>query len=193
MRSACSIDGRRKRRCSSCNRPVRKAGQMPAAVPARSSWRDRGHEALVQHMGLLELSRLGTRIPARGDDQAPGAHRVRRHRDRCGEPARLPDYLSKERRQEIKQVLDDQRDRAVQHAAGSRRRPGFNPASPSIEERRNTVEQYKKLIDLCAEWGGEDRSSTWRAGRSSASRATRHGSGAGRSCGRSLRSPRIAA
>jgi protein FrlC len=33
--------------------------------------------------------------------------------------------------------------------------PGFNVASPSAEERRNTIEQYKKVIDLCSEWGGK--------------------------------------
>jgi protein FrlC len=32
--------------------------------------------------------------------------------------------------------------------------PGFNVASPIPEERAGAINQYKKVVDLCAEWGG---------------------------------------
>lgn len=70
-------------------------------------------------------------------------------------PHAYPDYLSRERRQEIKRVLDDNGIALSSLLPAPGGGPGFNPASPLLEERRNTVDQYKKLIDLSVEWGGK--------------------------------------
>ena len=70
-------------------------------------------------------------------------------------PHAYPDYLSKERRQEIKRVLDGNGIALSSMLPAPGGGPGFNPASPLDEERRNTVEQYKKVIALCSEWGGQ--------------------------------------
>jgi protein FrlC len=70
-------------------------------------------------------------------------------------PHAYPDYLSKERRQEIKRVLEAHGLALSTMLPAPGGGPGFNVASPSAEERRNTIEQYKKVIDLCSEWGGK--------------------------------------
>ena len=70
-------------------------------------------------------------------------------------PHAYPDYLSKERRQEIKRVLDGNGIALSSMLPAPGGGPGFNPASPILEERLNTVEQYRKVIALCAEWGGK--------------------------------------
>jgi sugar phosphate isomerase/epimerase len=33
--------------------------------------------------------------------------------------------------------------------------PGYNPASILVEERQETVNQYREVIELCAQWGGK--------------------------------------
>lgn len=70
-------------------------------------------------------------------------------------PHAYPDYLSKDRRREIKKLLDDHKLAVSSMLPAPGGGPGFNAASPLKEERDNTVEQYKKVIELCAEWGGK--------------------------------------
>jgi protein FrlC len=69
-------------------------------------------------------------------------------------PHAYPDYLSAERRREIKQVLDDNGIALSSMLPAPGGGPGFNAASPSAEERRYTIEHYKKVVELCAQWGG---------------------------------------
>jgi protein FrlC len=70
-------------------------------------------------------------------------------------PHAYPAYTSKERRREIKQVLDDNNlvVSAMLPAPGGG--PGFNVASPTPEERRNAIEQYKEVAQLCSDLGGD--------------------------------------
>ncbi len=70
-------------------------------------------------------------------------------------PHAYPDYLNKEQRRRIKQVLEGNGLALSSMLPAPGGGPGFNAASPLPEERRNTVEQYRKVIDLCAEWGGK--------------------------------------
>lgn len=69
-------------------------------------------------------------------------------------PHAYPDYLSKERRREIKRVLDEYGLAVSSMLPAPGGGPGFNAASPLLEERHNTIEQYKKVAELCADWGG---------------------------------------
>ncbi|MDB5075577.1 MAG: sugar phosphate isomerase/epimerase [Chloroflexi bacterium] len=69
-------------------------------------------------------------------------------------PHAYPDYLSAERRREIKQVLDDNGIALSSMLPAPGGGPGFNVASPSAEERRHTIEHYKQVVELCAQWGG---------------------------------------
>lgn len=70
-------------------------------------------------------------------------------------PHAYPDYLNKEQRQQIKHVLEDNGIALSSMLPAPGGGPGFNSASPLPAERRNTIEQYKKVIELCAEWGGK--------------------------------------
>jgi len=70
-------------------------------------------------------------------------------------PHAYPDYLNKEQRRRIKQVLEDNGLALSSMLPAPGGGPGFNAASPLPEERRNMVDQYRKVIDLCAEWGGK--------------------------------------
>ncbi len=69
-------------------------------------------------------------------------------------PHAYPAYTGPERRREIKKVLDDNNIvvSAMLPAPGGG--PGFNVASPSPEERRAAIEQYKEVGKLCADLGG---------------------------------------
>jgi protein FrlC len=69
-------------------------------------------------------------------------------------PHAYPAYTSAERRREIKHVLDDNNIvvSAMLPAPGGG--PGFNVASPTPEERRNAIEQYKDVAQLCSDLGG---------------------------------------
>jgi fructoselysine 3-epimerase len=69
-------------------------------------------------------------------------------------PHAYPAYTSAERRREIKHVLDDNNIvvSAMLPAPGGG--PGFNVASPTPEERRNAIEQYKEVAQLCSDLGG---------------------------------------
>ncbi len=70
-------------------------------------------------------------------------------------PHAYPKYLSKERRREIKQVLDANGIALSSMLPAPGGGPGYNPASPLPEERREMLEQYKEVIELCSEWGGK--------------------------------------
>jgi protein FrlC len=69
-------------------------------------------------------------------------------------PHAYPDYVTKERRREIKTALkaNDIALASMLPAPGGG--PGFNVASPIKEEREGAIDQYRKVIQLCADWGG---------------------------------------
>jgi fructoselysine 3-epimerase len=69
-------------------------------------------------------------------------------------PHAYPAHLSKERRKEIKKVLDDNGIAVSSMLPAPGGGPGFNVASPLAEERREAVDQYKKVIELCSDLGG---------------------------------------
>jgi protein FrlC len=70
----------------------------------------------------------------------------------CASPHAWPDYLSAERRLEVKQVLRAHQLKvsAMMPAPGGG--PGINPASSIKEEREFTVRHYKEVIRLAHEW-----------------------------------------
>jgi protein FrlC len=70
-------------------------------------------------------------------------------------PHAYPKYLSQERRREIKQILDANGIALSSMLPAPGGGPGFNVASPLPEERQHTIEQYKEVIELCADWGGQ--------------------------------------
>ena len=69
-------------------------------------------------------------------------------------PHAYPAHLSKERRREIKKVLDDNGIAVSSMLPAPGGGPGFNVASPLAEERQEAVDQYKKVIELCSDLGG---------------------------------------
>ena len=69
-------------------------------------------------------------------------------------PHAYPAHLSKERRREIKKVLDDNGIAVSSMLPAPGGGPGFNVASPLAEERQEAIDQYKKVIELCADLGG---------------------------------------
>lgn len=69
-------------------------------------------------------------------------------------PHAYPAHLNKERRKEIKKVLDDNGMAVSSMLPAPGGGPGFNVASPLAEERREAVDQYKKVIELCSDLGG---------------------------------------
>lgn len=69
-------------------------------------------------------------------------------------PHAYPAYLGKERRREIKKVLEDNGIELSAMLPAPGGGPGHNVASPLPEERKNAVEQYKQVIELCSDWGG---------------------------------------
>src|SRR5215207_6978587 len=69
-------------------------------------------------------------------------------------PHAYPEYLSKERRQQIKKTLEVNNLALSSMLPAPGGGPGFNVSSPLPEERRNAIEQYKKVGELCSELGG---------------------------------------
>ena len=69
-------------------------------------------------------------------------------------PHAYPAHLSKERRKQIKKVLDDNGIAVSSMLPAPGGGPGFNVASPLVEERQEAVDQYKKVIELCSDLGG---------------------------------------
>jgi sugar phosphate isomerase/epimerase len=70
----------------------------------------------------------------------------------AGAPHAWPAHVTKERRREIKQLLDEHKLAVSSMLPAPSGGPGNNPVSPLAEERRWTVEHYKEIIELCADW-----------------------------------------
>src|SRR5262245_1559169 len=70
-------------------------------------------------------------------------------------PHAYPDYLDSKRRQEIRRTLEANKLALSSMLPAPGGGPGFNAASPRPEERANTIDQYKKVVDLCADLGGK--------------------------------------
>jgi len=69
-------------------------------------------------------------------------------------PHAYPDYLDAARRREIRSCLEANRLALASMLPAPGGGPGFNAASPLEAERVNTIDQYTKVIDLCADLGG---------------------------------------
>jgi protein FrlC len=70
-------------------------------------------------------------------------------------PHAYPDYLSTERRREIRQMLETSGIALSSMLPAPGGGPGFNVSSPMVEERIAALDQYRKVIQLCAELGGK--------------------------------------
>jgi protein FrlC len=70
-------------------------------------------------------------------------------------PHAYPDHLTKERRREVKKLLDDNGIALASMLPAPGGGPGFNVASANPLERAAAIDQYKKVAELCAEWGGK--------------------------------------
>lgn len=71
----------------------------------------------------------------------------------CAAPHAWPAYLSKPRRNELRNLLNNEGIAVSSLLPAPGGGPGFNPASPLIEERRYTVSHYKEVIDLAVDLG----------------------------------------
>ena len=69
----------------------------------------------------------------------------------CAAPHAWPAYLSKERRAELRNLLEASSLQAVSLLPTPGGGPGFNPASPLAEERAATVPYYNEVIDLASD------------------------------------------
>jgi sugar phosphate isomerase/epimerase len=69
-------------------------------------------------------------------------------------PHAYPSHLNKDRRKAIKRILDDNGIAVSSMLPAPGGGPGFNVASPLEEERREAVDQYKQVIELCSDLGG---------------------------------------
>ncbi|MDB5527299.1 MAG: sugar phosphate isomerase/epimerase [Devosia sp.] len=70
-------------------------------------------------------------------------------------PHAYPEYLTPERRREIRQVLDDNGLALASMLPAPGGGPGFNVAAANPLERAGAIDQYKRVAELCAEWGGK--------------------------------------
>lgn len=70
-------------------------------------------------------------------------------------PHAYPPHLGAERRMEVRELLDEHGIALSSMLPAPSGGPGNNPASPYVEERRATVDHYKELAELTAEWGGD--------------------------------------
>ena len=70
-------------------------------------------------------------------------------------PHAYPPTLTKERRRDIKKMLEDNNLELSSMLPALSGGPGHNVASPIPEERRFTINHYKELAELEAEWGGK--------------------------------------
>jgi protein FrlC len=73
----------------------------------------------------------------------------------CAAPHAWPAYLSKVRRIELRKLLESSGLQPVSLLATPGGGPGFNPASPLVEEREATVRCYNEVIDLAQDLGAE--------------------------------------
>ncbi|CAA9583224.1 MAG: hypothetical protein AVDCRST_MAG59-5089 [uncultured Thermomicrobiales bacterium] len=69
-------------------------------------------------------------------------------------PHAYPAYVGPERRKEIRSLLEANGIEVSAMLPAPGGGPGFNVASPSQEERRAAIEQYKEVAQLCADLGG---------------------------------------
>jgi fructoselysine 3-epimerase len=72
----------------------------------------------------------------------------------AGAPHAYPAHLTPERRREVRALLEENDLALSSMLPAPSGGQGNNPASPLAEERRATVQHYKELVDLTAEWGG---------------------------------------
>ena len=70
-------------------------------------------------------------------------------------PHAYPDYTSPQRRGEIRRLFEANKIALVSMLPAPGGGPGFNVASPLAEERAAAIDQYKKVLTLCAELGGK--------------------------------------
>jgi protein FrlC len=70
----------------------------------------------------------------------------------CASPHAWPDYLYKERRQEILKLLKKSNLNVAAMLPAPGGGPGMNPSSPLLEERKFTIQHYKDVIQLANEW-----------------------------------------
>lgn len=70
----------------------------------------------------------------------------------CASPHAWPDYLSKERRQEIYKLLQQKNLKVSAMLPAPGGGPGMNPSSPLAEEREFTIRHYKDVVRLAHEW-----------------------------------------
>lgn len=68
-------------------------------------------------------------------------------------PHAFPDYLTVQRRREIRTVLDGEGMAVSSMLPAPGGGPGYNVASPDAAERAAAVDMYRKVANLCAEWG----------------------------------------
>jgi fructoselysine 3-epimerase len=71
----------------------------------------------------------------------------------CAAPHAWPAYVSKAKRKTLRSLLAEQNLTSVSLLPAPGGGPGNNPASPSSEERKATVEHYKEVIDLAHDLG----------------------------------------
>lgn len=69
-------------------------------------------------------------------------------------PHAYPEHLTVERRREIRLLLEGEGLELVSMLPAPGGGPGFNVASANALERAAAVDQYKRVAELCAEWGG---------------------------------------
>ena len=70
-------------------------------------------------------------------------------------PHAYPDYVDRCRREEIRACLESNGLELSSMLPAPGGGAGFNAASPLAAERANATDQYKKVVDLCADLGGK--------------------------------------
>jgi fructoselysine 3-epimerase len=70
-------------------------------------------------------------------------------------PHAYPDYTGPERRRQIRRLFEENRISLVSMLPAPGGGAGFNVSSPLPEERAAAIDQYKKVVVLCAELGGK--------------------------------------
>src|SRR4051794_21917781 len=70
-------------------------------------------------------------------------------------PHAYPAYVGKERRAELKKALAANGIIVAAMLPAPGGGPGFNVASPLSEERRNAIDQYLAVAQLCSDLGGQ--------------------------------------
>ena len=70
-------------------------------------------------------------------------------------PHAYPDFTSPQRRKDIRKLFERNNIALVSMLPAPGGGPGFNVSSPIPEERAGAIDQYKKVVTLCAELGGK--------------------------------------